>query len=403
MKNFGINIISTFGKKFSLTYVAYNIANSLLQKGVPISLVNAAIDAEPQYVDKKWSQYMVERVEDLIHPVNLYVMPVSLIGKMMNENPGLLLNKKMHVANLWWEFNKLPNNMAMELMRHDVILTHSDFLANMAALNTHSTYIVNSKLTWPVDSDTLPDRALFNLPNNGTIFLFAFDADSEAGTIDLMTGNGRKNPFYLIDTFQYAFPMHILDAHLAIRATNIDKPQHKDFLKRLLQIAAVDSRIHIIRGDMAFTDVMKLSASCDVYVSLHKAEGLGLGMLEAMALGKPVIATAWSGNMSFMDISSACLVRCRAVELNESYMYWGDKIPSGALWAEPIKEDAIFYMKLLYGNVEYRNSVGQRARMSYEAYQESANLEKWIDELYCHWRTFEFLPKIKGKYSAIIT
>ena len=401
MTAFGVNIISTFKKKYSLTYVACSLAQSLLKRGVPISLLNIRFQEPPQPPDKNLEKYIVARAEDLKHPLNLYVIPLLSMESVMRTVPSLYSEERIHVMNLWWEFNKMPIGEENEAMRHDVILTHSDFLANLAATSLPGTHVINSSLTWPVSDGVTADRELFGLPKTGTIFLFAFDADSECHSVDRLNGRGRKNPFEVIDTFQAAFASGEPDVHLAIRATHIDKPEHDGLLLNLLRAAAADPRIHLVRGELGFKGVMSLSASCDVYVSLHRAEGLGLGMLEAMGLGKPVIASAWSGNMSFMDLSSACLVRCRPVPLSDSFRYHGAQIPAGGLWAEPIREDAVAYMRLLHKDTRFRESAGRRARLGYEAYQAVARQERWVEELFAYWRTFKFLPKMAGKYSSV--
>lgn len=401
MAEFGINILSTFTKKCSLTYVACGLAESLGKRGVPFTLMNVQIDNQPQSPKKGLEQYMAAGIKGLKYPINLYVLPVSVMESLMLDHPTLHSENKIHVGNLWWEFNKLPLEVSANLMRYDVILTHSDFLANLAATELPGTHVINSPLTWPISDGIVANRDLFHLPKSDTLFLFVFDADSEFGTVDAATGYGRKNPFELIDAFQLAFPAGESDVHMAIRSTNIDKPQHSEYLTNLLRIAEADPRIHIIRGEMEFMDVMSLTASCDVYISLHRAEGLGLGMLEAMALGKPVIATAWSGNLSFMDLSCACLVRCRPVGLSNTFRYYGYKMPAGSLWAEPIKEDAVSYMRLIHRDTNFRQTLGRNARLRYETYQASAEHERWVDELFTYWSTFNFLPKIAGKYSAV--
>ncbi len=400
MNRFGINIISTFGKEYSLTFVARSLADSLQKKGVPISLLSIKTNEQKKRAESKLDAFMVSRVEELEHPVNLYVLPLTLLDSLMVQQPALRAKGKLHVVNLWAEFNRIPIRFAGELIRHDVILTNSAFLASVAAADIPGTHVIHSPLSWPIDTGLAPNRGRFDLPVAGTVFLFTFDADSEVYSLDQSTGKGRKNPFEFIEAFQRAFPRGESGAHLAIRATNIDKPEHAAFLRKLLGIAEADRRVHLIRGEMTFQDVMALTASCDVYVSLHRAEGLGLGMLEAMALGKPVIATAWSGNMSFMDLSSACLVRSRLVALSQDYRYCGEPMPPGTVWAEPIQEDAVAYMRLLHQDAGFRASLGRRARLKYEAHQRSAAEERWIDELFVYCRLFNRLPRVVGKYST---
>src|SRR5581483_6444927 len=104
------------------------------------------------------------------------------------------------------------------------------------------------------------------------------------------------------------------NAYLAVKvnARNLPSALARDQL-RLLDRVASHPRIRVIKEVMDYTQTLTFYASCDVYVSLHRAEGLGLSLMEAMALGKPVIATAWSGNMSFMSDRDSCLVGCRLI------------------------------------------------------------------------------------------
>ena len=88
-------------------------------------------------------------------------------------------------------------------------------------------------------------------------------------------------------------------AVLALKV-NSDVTGHGAGMKRLRAIAAATPGVVLLEKPMSYVEVLSLYASCDVLVSLHRSEGLGLNMLEAMSLGVPVLATGWSGNMDFM-------------------------------------------------------------------------------------------------------
>jgi glycosyltransferase involved in cell wall biosynthesis len=402
VETFGINLVGTFTKRFSLAYVACSLAESLIDQNVPLSLLNVQFegDATPAAFPRHLAAYERPAAAGLAHPVTLYVLPAVVLPDLMAAHAWLRDPRRIHVANLWWEFAALPSTAAQEVLRHDVILAHTDFIANLAAAHAPGTHVVKTPLNWRIACDAEPDRSRFGLPASGTAFLFVYDADSEYGTIDPSTGHSRKNPWELIDAFRLAFPASNDDVHLVIRATNLEKPSHAALRERLLAAARGDGRIRVLSGAMQFADVMSLTASCDVYVSLHRAEGLGLGMLEAMAVGKPVIASAWSGNLSFMNLANSCPVRCRLVPLREGYRYWGVELPPGTVWAEPIKEDAAAFMRLLHQDRSFREAVGRRARAAYEAHQAAARQETWIDELRAFYQTFPHRPRIAGKYSA---
>jgi glycosyltransferase involved in cell wall biosynthesis len=103
-----------------------------------------------------------------------------------------------------------------------------------------------------------------------------------------------------------------------------------------------------------------LQNAVDGYVSLHRAEGFGLGMAECMYLGKPVIATAYSGNMDFMDEDNSLLVEYRMVPLHEGdYMYW-----RGQQWADPNVAHAARLMRQVFDDRDLARRIGANAAAS---------------------------------------
>jgi len=99
-----------------------------------------------------------------------------------------------------------------------------------------------------------------------------------------------------------------------------------------------------------------LLAASDCYVSLHRSEGLGLPMAEAMYLGKPVIATAYGGNMDFMTLNNSLLVKYKLVELERDYGPYEKR----AVWAEPDIKHASELMRWAYENIDEAKAVGER-------------------------------------------
>jgi len=101
-----------------------------------------------------------------------------------------------------------------------------------------------------------------------------------------------------------------------------------------------------------------LQEAADAYISLHRAEGLGLGMAESMARGKPVIATGWSGNLDFMNEKNSCLVPYRMVPIAEGEYPFTDQ----GRWAEPDVWAAARWMRRLVREPELARRIGARAR-----------------------------------------
>ena len=100
-----------------------------------------------------------------------------------------------------------------------------------------------------------------------------------------------------------------------------------------------------------------LFASADCFVSLHRSEGLGLGMAHAMYLGKPVIATNYSGNLEFMNSDNSLLVDYTMIELKED----SGPYERGTHWAEPNVEYAANLMRWVYEHRAESEALGARA------------------------------------------
>jgi glycosyltransferase involved in cell wall biosynthesis len=124
-------------------------------------------------------------------------------------------------------------------------------------------------------------------------------------------------------------------------------------------------------------------------------------MLEAMRLGVPVIATGWSGNMTFMDNRCASLVRYRLTQVSGNHPFYRTEVLGPeAVWAEPVIEDAIAWMRHLYMHPNERRRMGELARLRTERYQEEALALDWLHELAEIWRSAGQLPRVDGKLSS---
>lgn len=163
------------------------------------------------------------------------------------------------------------------------------------------------------------DRGRWGLPGDDVLFLMMFDGRSTFA---------RKNPWGVLEAWTRAFPEPAMGRRLVIKTVRLDTdPQAAARLH-----AAIGGRTDITLIDSELDDAGTLSliASCDAVLSLHRAEGFGLVMAEAMALGRPVIATGWSGNLDFMDADSAMLVPARTIPVNAGAGHY-----ASGVWADP--------------------------------------------------------------------
>lgn len=240
-----------------------------------------------------------------------------------------------------WELPELP----------DAWIGAADPLDEIWAPSAFVQSAVSAKVTIPVVhmphgievTDVAPCSPQdFGVPRGHFVFLCMLDFASAVE---------RKNPIAAIEAFRRAAPR---DATLLIKTTRAS--EYPNDLARIREAA----NVHVVDRTLSRAQVNGLIASSDAVVSLHRSEGFGLILAEAMALGKPVIATGWSGNMDFMDSGNSCPVAYDLVTLDRSI---GD-YAAGQQWAEPDVDHAAQLMRRLVDDAPFRAQIGARARQT---------------------------------------
>lgn len=171
----------------------------------------------------------------------------------------------------------------------------------------------------------------------------------------------RKNPHGLVNAFRDAFgPAD--DVLLVLKTHNrdfvIDKHQAMRW-ERILEIAASDHRIVILNETLPYSELITLKRGADCYVSLHRSEGWGFGLIESMALGVPVLATGYSGNMDFTRPDHSWLVDYDLVAPRPNEYIFVDE---GQVWAEPRHESAVAQLRAVRQQHAERERRAERAR-----------------------------------------
>lgn len=158
----------------------------------------------------------------------------------------------------------------------------------------------------------------------------------------------RKNPLAVVKAFLAAFQQDD-DVRLVLKINNAN--QDPVNLAKLLD-SAIDPRITIIRRVLSRGDMNALVNACDCIVSLHRSEGFGLIIAEAMWLGKPVVVTGYSGNMDFTHFDNSFLVGYTLVNVGpDNHPY-----PETCLWADPDIADAARQMRVVFENSDIRKT-----------------------------------------------
>lgn len=272
--------------------------------------------------------------------VNADRLPVVL--DRLRTNPA----RRRYTIGMWaWEVEDFPAAWAPAADLVDEIWVNSGHaaLAIERALGRRVHVVVPpviDHLAPPVRS-----RADLGLPD-GFLFLFCFDFHSVME---------RKNPLGVVDAFGRAFAPGE-GPQLVLKSINGQAMLTE--LERLRIRAADRPDVHVIDAYLDTDEQRALMAASDAYVSLHRAEGFGYTMAEAMLAGKPVIATGYSGNLEFMDERNSFLVGYRMTDIPEGC----EPYPAGSRWAEPDLDEAAAAMRLVVGDPARAREVAERGR-----------------------------------------
>ena len=242
-----------------------------------------------------------------------------------------------------WEVSEFPARFASAFDHLDEVWVGSRHVA--AAVAGHAPKPV---VVIPQPVSLAPESAQSQPPPglpDGFRFLFAFD---------YLSVFERKNPLAVLDAFGRAFEPGS-GATLILKALNPEWAPESH--RRLLAAAAGRPDIHVIETRLSRSERDGLMRAADCYVSLHRAEGFGYTLAEAMWLGRPVIATGYSGNLDFMTPENSYLVGYELVPIGPG----SEPYPPGAEWAQPDVEQAAGLMRHVFENRAEAHERGERA------------------------------------------
>lgn len=338
----GVNLIGYAQAEMGLGEALRNTAYALKDVQVP-------------FIVRKLNVQLLNRQDN--QSLDAYVSEYCAYGiNLIGINPDMLYRiptwvgyeewaKRYNVGYWFWELENFPHEWRYARYLVDEVWVNTDFVAN-AVRQLHPKVF---KIPFAIDFDT-PDprfnRSYFGLPESGFLFLFSYDFNSSTA---------RKNPQAVINAFRRAFPDLATPVRLAVKSINGE--QNPEALAGLKVALGDDPRIFWVDGYLTTEAMRGLLNTADAYVSLHRAEGLGLGMAESMYLGKPVIATDYSGNTEFMNADNSCLVSYSKVPVRAGeYPYH-----EGQFWADPDIDSAATWMSRLVNEPGLSATVGANA------------------------------------------
>jgi glycosyltransferase involved in cell wall biosynthesis len=340
-RHLGVNISGYFKGEFGVAQSGRLLATACKSSGIQVSMMNNS-----DTISRQLENFETGEINAL-YPVTIGVVNADQYSVWRNSLPAQL-NAHSKFVGVWaWEVEAFPksSHAACELV--DEIWAVSNFVKDAISPHTEKPiYVVPTPIIAPQVSEKL-DRKAIGLKESEAYNLFIFDYFSVFH---------RKNPLDLVAAHIMAFPDQ-KGPRLVIKSINgeLNRNQHdqlKDAVSERNDIVIVDSYL-------SREQLHSLLNECQTYISLHRSEGYGLTIAEAMSLGKPVIATAYSGNLDFMKPDNSILVPFKLVPVgNQSFPYPGD-----SRWAQPDIEFAAKAMRELSTDESLRTLIGNKARI----------------------------------------
>jgi glycosyltransferase involved in cell wall biosynthesis len=304
------------------------VASSLKTIGIPTQGYNVTLNLMARQTETIVDNLLTEKIKSPIQIYNINADQLGLVRNYLKKK----INQSAYKINMpFWELSKFPQPWLKNYQGINEVWAASRFI--QATLQK----VLSIPVFWLPPAVTLTkfiprSRHYFQLPHKTFLFHYNFDFSSFAT---------RKNPQAAIKAYRLAFrnAKTVIDTALVIKTRGYD-PEGKS-LARLQEFTANEPDIYILNQDMTYDETLALTNCCDCYISLHRSEGFGYTLAEAMLLEKPIIATDYSGTKDFLNQNTGFPVNYQLIPVQENeYPFWQHQT-----WADPDLNHAAWLMR----------------------------------------------------------
>ncbi|MCL6220974.1 glycosyltransferase family 4 protein [Zunongwangia pacifica] len=347
----GINVIGHVNGNFGLGKALRLNIKALEQTNIPFKVYDYKTIAK-------------SNMNELAYECNLFQISLHEVNEVVHSVPFDFFQNKYNLLYLVWESEIVPEKYHSTINLFDEIWTASGYCKSI-----FSKFFLGEITVVPHPIEVIT-RNEFN-KNELSIyneekfsFLFVFDFNSSAL---------RKNPYFLIEVFKKASKLVNHQIELVLKTSN--SHHHKKDYQRLMELIEDSENIKIIDEYIDRKELEKLIQECDCYISLHHAEGFGLTLAEAMAYGKPVIATNYSGNTEFMTSSNSFLVET-IVKTNDII---DNHFDQSTIWGNPLQENSVNCIVEVFSNPQLAFQKGKIAKQDIAKHLSYENVGRIIE------------------------
>ena len=335
----GVNVAGYLRAELGIGEAARQIVTALECADVPFAAITYR-----EATQSRQDHPELEAPHEPVYDTNLICVNADGMEHFATTVGSDFFDGRYSIGLWWWEVSVFPPSMHPGFAFVDEIWVGSEHARAAIAAETTKPVV---KIAMPVEvaPAQATSRSELGLPDE---FLFLF-------TFDFFSVLERKNPLGLVEAFKRAFAPGA-GPKLVLKSINGDKTEGA--LRRLEEATAAHPDILVVDRYVTAAEKDAMAASCDCYVSLHRSEGFGLTLAEAMVFEKPVIATGYSGNLEFMHEENSYLVPYRLTTVPESC----EPYPVGVEWAEPDLDEAARLMRHVFEHQDEAAGRGRRAR-----------------------------------------
>ena len=338
---------------------------ALSHTGLVVGGVETSLNSQSSTVDTDCSELLIETSEA---PIQVFVVNADQIAAVLDHLQDRLRQDAYRVIVPFWELAHLPDAWLNAYKLVDEVWAATRFMQN-GLLQKVAKPVIHMPLMLDFDPPPAIDRSRFDLPLEKFLFFFAFD---------YLSFIERKNPQAVVEAFKRAFsrPGQTASAALVLKTLNADKvPAKAQPLRAMLDN---DPDVILIEETLSRAETLGLVGACDAVVSLHRSEGLGLILAEAMVLGKPVISTNYSATTELVTQQTGYPVHYRLIPVGESEYPFS----AGQVWADADVDHAAWQMRQVSdGGTAVAARIAEAKRHIRTVYGQSAVTRRQLDRL----------------------
>ncbi|TFH75759.1 glycosyltransferase [Gammaproteobacteria bacterium LSUCC0112] len=340
--NSGVHLIAYIRASMGVGEAARGNAAALEASGVPFGILNYEKGNPSRMDNLRWQHREISSPQ---YGINLIHINADHTPGVMKDLGKTWFGEHYNIGFWAWEMPEFPDRWLESFDLLDEVWVPSAYVNQaVAAKSPIPVVTIPHIINVDMNGAHLYSRAYFGIPDTAFVFISMFDTHSIAQ---------RKNPFGSIMAFQKAFEANDSSVLLLIKINNADEGS----LKVLRSLVGDYQNIVLLDTHYDRAQIDSLINCCDCYVSLHHAEGFGLGPAEAMSLGKVALLTGWSGNTEYMRSNNCVAIQYTLKTLGKDY----GPYEAHQHWAVPDVDHAAHEMRDLARNPARVKALGEQA------------------------------------------